>query len=111
MLRGPDDKVARIGHRLSAYDSLHVGVYVARPIIFEELGNLLASRQFCTVADSMQALAEVGRLRYLEVGELTCNSSWFGHETMQVCPLSLSLTLTPTLALTLTLAHTPCRRC
>ena len=31
----------------------------------------------------MQALAEVGRLRFVECAELCCNTAWFGHELMQ----------------------------
>ena len=83
VLMGPGDHIARIGHRLAAYDALQAGVYVARPILFQELATLLQSQKFCTVADSMQALAEGGRLRFIETAELTCNVAWFGHETMQ----------------------------
>ena len=57
VMRGERDVVARIGHRISAYDALHAGIYVARPMIFSELARLLSSRQFCTVADSMQVHA------------------------------------------------------
>ena len=83
VLRGEGDRIARIGHRLSAYDALQAGIYVARPLIFDELAKLLSSRKFCSVADAMQALAEVGRLKYVEAGELRCNVAWFGHEIMQ----------------------------
>ena len=71
VLRGEGDRIARIGHRLSAYDALQAGIYVARPLIFDELAKLLSSRKFCSVADAMQALAEVGKLKHVEAGELT----------------------------------------
>ena len=79
VLLGHGDRIARIGHRLAAYDALQAGIYVARPIIFKELAGLLRSEKFCTVADSMQALATNGRLRFREVEDLL----WFGHETME----------------------------
>ena len=83
VLRGEGELIARIGHRLSAYDALQAGIYVTRPLIFDELRQLLETRKFCSVADSMQALAQIGRLRFVEAGELKCNDAWFGHEIMQ----------------------------
>lgn len=83
VLRGEGEMIARIGHRLSAYDALQAGIYVTKPLIFDELRRMLETRKFCSVADSMQALAEMGRLRYVEAGELRCNAAWFGHEIMQ----------------------------
>lgn len=79
VLLGPDGKIARVGHRLGAYDALQAGIYLCKPIIFKELAGLLKSEQFCTVADSMQSLASQGRLQCIEVGEL----QWFGHDTME----------------------------
>lgn len=73
VMRGSEDRIARIGHRLSAYDALQAGIYAARPSVFVELGRLLSSRTYCTVADSMQALAERGRLRYVETADFACN--------------------------------------
>jgi len=79
VLLANDGRISRIGHRLGAYDALQAGVYAARPIIFGELAQLLRSEKFCTVADSMQALASHGRLQYIEVADLP----WFGHETVE----------------------------
>ena len=61
-------------------------------MLFKELEGLLSSRKFCTVADSMQALADAGELRYVEVAELACNAAWFGHETMQTALMAYSRT-------------------
>lgn len=88
VLRGTGDRIARIGHRLTAYDALQAGIYVARPSLFLELGRLLKSRQYCTVADSMQALAEAGRLRFVDTGEFSCNKSWFGHVSLTCCTIN-----------------------
>ena len=56
VLRGEGDRIARIGHRLSAYDALSSGIYVSKPHIFDELSSLLKGAKFATVADAMQSL-------------------------------------------------------
>jgi len=83
VVRGDGDLVARIGHRLGHYDGLVAGVYTCRPLIFSLLERHLTERSYCTVADSMQELAAIGRLRFVDTGELSCNKHWFGHETLQ----------------------------
>ena len=35
VMKGTGDRIARIGHRLNAYDALQAGIYVARPVVFE----------------------------------------------------------------------------
>ena len=50
---------------------------------FAEMTRLVSSRQFVTVADALNSFAEAGALRCVEVGDLMCNSAWFGHEVMQ----------------------------
>mmetsp|Transcript_13758 Transcript_13758/g.26867 ORF Transcript_13758/g.26867 Transcript_13758/m.26867 type:complete len:833 (+) Transcript_13758:196-2694(+) len=92
VLRGEGDRVATIGHRLSSYDALVAGIFACRPLIFAQLERHLNEQLYCTVADSMQEIAAVGRLRFVETGALGCNTSWFGHETLQV---ALTQSLSP----------------
>ena len=81
VLRGHGDRIARIGHRLNAYDALSAGIYVVRPgAFFSEMARLLSSARFITVAEAMQSFAECGRLRFLETADERCNQHWFGHE-------------------------------
>ena len=48
---GHGDRIARIGHRLNAYDALSAGIYVVRPgAFFSEMARLLSSARFITVA-------------------------------------------------------------
>lgn len=78
VLKGERGRVTRISNRLSAFDALEVGAFVAMPSVFKVLRNLLATSLYCTLAEAMQVIASEGKLGY----ETTEGLCWFGDLTL-----------------------------
>ena len=84
VLRNPETgRAVRCGHRLGSYDAVVAGdVYATKPRIFAVLARLFASSIDCTIADSMQELAQQGLLGCIDLEELSSPPSWFASRTI-----------------------------
>lgn len=82
VLRSPNGRAVRCGHRLGSYDAVVAGeLFVTKPLIFSILTRLFSTASHSpTIADAMQEFAAQGELGCIEVGDLSCH--WFASQTL-----------------------------